>query len=193
MDALKNFIKIQDINDFYDVITQVSHGTPEEQTVVDKLSQCGIDALLLPILYKNYPQYITHDVFVTSHGRPITKLSHGQQGTIYLRLQLAANLFYNTIIYDQPEDDLDNDFITHSLVQLFRKIKQYRQVIIVSHNANLVVNGDSEQVIIANNNEGKLSYTSGSLENKSINTAICNILEGGETAFEKREQRYGLK
>lgn len=126
------------------------------------------------------------------NDKPITKLSYGQQGTIYLRLQIAANLYSETIIYDQPEDDLDNGFITKELISIFKKIKQYRQVIIVSHNANLVVNADSEQVIIARNNDGVLSYLSGALEDPDINKAVCQILEGGKNAFEKREQKYSI-
>lgn len=58
------------------------------------------------------------------------------------------------------------------------------------HNANLVVNADSEQVLIANNNNGLLTYDAGSLENETINKRICKILEGGKTAFEKRRNKY---
>jgi predicted ATPase len=99
-------------------------------------------------------------------------------------------LFSGPIVFDQPEDDLDNDFITNQLIDLFKEIKIYRQLIIVSHNANLVVNADSEQVIIAKNTKEKLSYESGSLENEKINKQICRILEGGERAFEKRRDKY---
>ena len=126
--------------------------------------------------FRRFNEFISHNIVVSSQDKSITKLSHGQQGTIYLRLKLAANLFSKTIIYDQPEDDLDNEFIMSDLVAIFRKIKKYRQVIIVSHNANLVVNADSEQVIIARNEEGVLKYVSGSLENAD------NRYEANETS-----------
>ena len=129
---------------------------------------------------------------MTLNKKPITKLSFGQQGTIYLRLQIAAKMFSETIIYDQPEDDLDNDFISNELIPIFKKIKLYRQIIIVSHNANLVVNADSEQVIIAKNTDGRLSYMSGSLEDPFINSEVCRVLEGGQKAFEDRERKYRL-
>ncbi len=145
------------------------------------------------VLYNNFPRFIKYNIVITLNNKPLNRLSVGQRGSIYLRLQLAANLFSETIIYDQPEDDLDNEFITDHLVELFKKIKKYRQVIIVSHNANLVVNADSEQVIVASNNDGVLSYKSGSLEDPEINKEICKILEGGRNAFEKREQKYGFK
>ncbi len=77
-----------------------------------------------------------------------------------------------------------------NLISLFKELKQYRQVIIVTHNANLVVNADAEQIIVAANLDGKLSYLSGSLENSNINYKICKILEGGEIAFEKRRRKY---
>ena len=109
-----------------------------------------------------------------------------------LRLQIAANMFSETIIYDQPEDDLDNSFITKELISIFKTIKKYRQIIIVSHNANLVVNSDSEQVIIAQNEDGQLKYMSGALEAPDINNEVCQILEGGKNAFEKRERKYRI-
>ena len=152
-----------------------------------------IRSYVLDVLFRKYNEFITHNIIVTSKNKSITKLSHGQQGTIYLRLKLAANLFSKTIVYDQPEDDLDNEFIMSDLVSIFRKIKKYRQIIIVSHNANLVVNADSEQIIIARNEDGVLKYTSGSLENADINKQICKILEGGENAFLNREKKYGFK
>lgn len=123
-------------------------------------------------------------------GKKLDELSAGQKGTVYLCLKLATQLFSGPIVFDQPEDDLDNDFITNELITLFKEIKKFRQVIIVSHNANLVVNADSEQVIIADNNAEELSYISGSLENETINKKICKILEGGERAFEKRRDKY---
>ena len=88
---------------------------------------------------------------------------------------------------------MDNDFIFNDLINIFKEIKRYRQIIIVTHNANIVVNADAEQVIVASNNDEKLSYGSGSLENSEINKAVCNILEGGKIAFQQRRNKYHLK
>ncbi|GER58893.1 DNA repair ATPase [Patiriisocius marinus] len=123
-------------------------------------------------------------------GKDLNKISVGQKGTVYLKMMLATEAFSKPIIFDQPEDDLDNEFIMQNLIGLFKELKQYRQVIIVTHNANLVVNADAEQVIVASNLDGKLNYTSGSLEDNEINSKICQILEGGEIAFEKRRNKY---
>ncbi len=129
---------------------------------------------------------------ITYKSKPLNKISVGQRGTIYLCLKLATNIFSQPIIFDQPEDDLDNDFIFNDLINIFKEIKRYRQVIIVTHNANIVVNADAEQVIVAENSEEKLSYRSGSLENPVINKAVCNILEGGKIAFQQRRNKYHL-
>lgn len=122
--------------------------------------------------------------------RNLNKISVGQKGTVYLKMMLATEAFSKPIIFDQPEDDLDNEFIMNNLIDLFKELKRYRQVIIVTHNANLVVNADAEQVIIAKNEKGVLNYVSGSLEDQNINNSICQILEGGERAFENRRNKY---
>lgn len=132
-------------------------------------------------------------------GKTVEKLSVGQRGTFYVCLKLATDPFGSPFVFDQPEDDLDNEFIMGQLVPLFKKIKKYRQVIIVTHNANLVVNTDAEQIIVANNEGEIISYHSGAVEDGSvqedsgIRANICNILEGGRYAFEKRDKKYGIK
>jgi ABC-type enterochelin transport system ATPase subunit len=188
IDRLKECLQIHTIDDYFNFIQQV----PDHPNIFSESITPIVRGFALDLFFKRYNTFISHEIVVTSKGKPITKLSHGQQGTIFLRLQLASRAFSETIIYDQPEDDLDNDFIMRDLVEIFRKIKRYRQVIIVSHNANLVVNADSEQIIIAENVDGVLNYISGSLENPIINDRICAILEGGKNAFLCREQKYQL-
>lgn len=183
---LKDILSINSIDEFYDFITLKSDiNLFNNNNIRDDLKNH-----ILVLFYQNYTSFISIGVKVMLNKKSITKLSYGQQGTIYLRLQIAANIFSDTIIYDQPEDDLDNDFITKELVTIFKTIKLYRQVIIVSHNANLVVNADSEQIIVAENKDGVLSYMSGSLENPQINAKVCQILEGGKEAFDRRKRKY---
>lgn len=142
--------------------------------------------------------YLSVKAQFTYKGKTVEKLSAGQRGTFYVCLKLATDPFGSPFVFDQPEDDLDNDFIMHHLVPLFRKIKQYRQVIIVTHNANLVVNCDAEQVLVASNNDEVISYRCGALEDgdhaydNTMRKAICDVLEGGHVAFEQRERKYGL-
>jgi ABC-type dipeptide/oligopeptide/nickel transport system ATPase component/disulfide oxidoreductase YuzD len=135
-------------------------------------------------------EYLYTNVEISYNEKTLEKLSAGQKGTLYLLLQLATKAFSTPLIFDQPEDDLDNEFIIEELVDLFKELKKYRQIIIVTHNANLVVTADAEQVIVANNNDENITYFSGSLENHTIIESVCKILEGGKNAFEKRKKRY---
>ena len=140
----------------------------------------------LASLFYNVTQrsaFLRVEPVISYGGRPLERLSVGQKGTVYLCLKLATQAFTQPLIFDQPEDDLDNEFIIEELVEIFRGIKQYRQVILVTHNANLVVNADAEQVVVAENNNGVLRYTSGSLESEVTNKAVRRILEGGDDAW----------
>lgn len=184
---LEQQLKINDFPSYIDCIKNANI------RIFDNINFNDIQNEVLKTLFTDFTQYVRHKPIVKSDGKDIKKLSHGQRGTTYLRLKLASNLLSQTIIYDQPEDDLDNEFIISELVDIFKEIKKYRQVIIVSHNANLVVNADSEQIIVAKNENGVLSYYSGSLEDPSINSDICRVLEGGQEAFQKRENKYGFK
>jgi ABC-type histidine transport system ATPase subunit len=145
---------------------------------------------LLILDFHKYWKVITKPKY---KSKELYQLSVGMKGTMFLCIKLATDPFMKPFIFDQPEDDLDNDFIVNELVPIFKEIKKYRQVIIATHNANLVVNADAEQVIIANNNNEELSYISGSIENPSIREHICNILEGGQEAFESRKNKYNFK
>ncbi|MYB75531.1 MAG: hypothetical protein F4X83_00205 [Chloroflexi bacterium] len=141
---------------------------------------------------KERKDYLRTTPKIKYDSKNLDRLSAGQRGTVYLCLKLATHAFSKPIIFDQPEDDLDNQFIVNELIGIFRQLKYYRQIIIATHNANLVVNADAEQIIIADNVDEKLFYTSGSLENPAVINKVCNILEGGEEAFERRKNRYHL-
>lgn len=102
------------------------------------------------------------------------------------------------LLIDQPEDNLDNRYVYLDLVSDIKDIKKKRQVIIATHNPNLVVNTDSEQVIVAKFEDNpemgqpKIKYYAGALEDPEIKKVVCSILEDGDTAFIKRERRYSL-
>lgn len=121
----------------------------------------------------------------------LSKLSLGQKATVLIKIYLAQG--ENPIVIDSHDDHLDNEFIMDELVKALRQAKQYRQVIIVSNNGNVVVNSDAEQVIIAcRDDQGEISYASGSLENPHLRTKLLSVLEGGEEAFSKRQKKYRL-
>lgn len=138
--------------------------------------------------------YININYTIQFNGMEISQLSTGQKGIVLLKLLLRLSNKTCPLLIDQPEDNLDNKSIFDELVQEFKTIKQKRQLIIATHNPNLVVNTDSEEVIIASYNhkqtDGYISYVSGSLENSEIKDKVCNILEGGIEAFNKRRLKY---
>lgn len=137
-----------------------------------------------------FGNYVTPSTKIFFNETPIDKLSMGQKGTILLKLFLAEG--DHPLIVDQPEENLDNKFIYGELVGAFRKAKKDRQVIIATNNANLAVNTDAEQIIVAGFESNIISYKSGSLEDFEMREDIMPILEGGEEAFRKREAKYGI-
>ncbi len=121
----------------------------------------------------------------------LSKLSLGQKATVLIKIYLAQG--ENPIVIDSHDDHLDSEFIMEELVKALREAKRQRQVIIVSNNGNVVVNSDAEQVIIANRDDhGEISYVSGALENPTLRSKLLGVLEGGEEAFSKRQQKYRL-
>jgi len=138
-------------------------------------------------VFGNYFSLITEIFF---NSIPMEKLSMGQKGTVLLKIFLAEG--DNPLIIDQPEENLDNKFVYEDLAGAFREAKKKRQVIIATHNANLVVNTDAEQVIVAEFKNNKISYRGGSIESREIRNDITLLLEGGEEAFKRREEKYGI-
>lgn len=136
---------------------------------------------------------------ITYDGVAIEHLSPGTRGIDLLLLYLVIDKHdTRPLIIDQPEENLDPKSVFEELVPHFREARRRRQVIIVTHNANLVVNTDADQVIVASAERKHgiglptVSYFCGSLENTQIRKAVCDILEGGERAFLDRERRYRL-
>lgn len=121
----------------------------------------------------------------------LEKLSLGQKCTVLLKVYLAQG--ENPIFIDQPDDNLDNEFIMRELIQAIRKAKTNRQVIIASNNANVVINSDAEQIIVAEYKNGEIFYTLGAIEEPIIREKAIHILEGGRIAFEAREKKYDFK
>ncbi len=126
----------------------------------------------------------------------IEQLSPGTRGIVLLLLYLSIDAEDDRpLIIDQPEENLDPKSIFDELVDRFKAAKRRRQIVIVTHNANLVVNADADQVIVAmagSHRPGQLPlirYTSGGLENPAIRQKVCDILEGGEIAFRERAKR----
>lgn len=124
--------------------------------------------------------------------RPINQLSLGQQQSILLAILLQSKSKVPLII-DQPEDNLDSEFIYKSIVANLRRIKEYRQVIIVTHNPNIAVLGDAELIIPLKSTSIKSTVMErGSIDNEGTRILCCEILEGGKQAFKRRKEIYKI-
>jgi AAA domain, putative AbiEii toxin, Type IV TA system len=145
-------------------------------------------------------EHIAIQYSIDYDGVDIRKLSPGTRGIVLLLLYLALDdADDRPLIIDQPEENLDPKSIFDELVSLFREAKNKRQVIMVTHNANPVVNTDADQIIVAQvgpHPPGELppiTYLSGGLESAHIRKAVCDILEGGERAFQERARRLRVR
>lgn len=155
------------------------------------------------------------DYELTYQNDTFNSMSQGKQAFVILKLLLEFNEKSCPVLIDQPEDSLDNRAIYNELVKYLKQKKKERQIILVTHNPNVVVSADAEQVIVANQHDPKakntsnrkFQYVSGGIEHsmsktrdveeilysQGIREHICEILEGGEDAFKKREQKYQLQ
>lgn len=116
-------------------------------------------------------------------------LSEGQRNTVLLNLMLARG--EGPIVIDQPEDELDSSFIYRTLVRDLRAAKSKRQLIVATHNANLPVNADAEQIYALEAREGRGKLRAqGGLDRKNVAEAVLDIMEGSEQAFKKRSEKY---
>lgn len=116
-------------------------------------------------------------------------LSEGQRNTAVLNLLLAKG--EGPIVIDQPEDELDSKFIYRELVPLLRKVKNQRQLILATHNANLPVNADTDLVYALEVDQGLgIRLASGGLDRADTATAVLDIMEGSEEAFKRRLDKY---
>lgn len=120
--------------------------------------------------------------------KPVEQGSPGQKTAALLAFILSYG--NEPLVLDQPEDDLDNHLIYDLIVTQLREIKQKRQVLVVTHNANIVVNGDAENVIALDVRSGQTRIvTQGGLQEPSIRDEICRVMEGGKEAFDQRYKR----
>ncbi len=141
-------------------------------------------------------EYIQPRYTLMFQNTPIEQLSPGQRGALLLIFYLLVDKSDTPIIIDQPEENLDNQTVFKLLAPVIKKAKKIRQIIMVTHNPNLAVVCDAEQIIhceFDRENGHSITYTSGAIECGVINTAVVNILEGTMPAFENRRNKYQEK
>jgi ABC-type lipoprotein export system ATPase subunit len=125
--------------------------------------------------------------------KELHELSPGERGALLLVFYLLVDKDDVPLVIDQPEENLDNQTVYELLVPCMKAAKQRRQIFIVTHNPNLAVVCDAEQVICADldkKNQYRMRYLPGAIENPAINKAIVDILEGTMPAFDNRDSKY---
>ena len=167
----------------------------DAQAIIEALSAPEFMNKLQAVEVTDKPQLIVTRPVAGQHRpmiRDFSRLSLGQKQSVLLALMLSAES-NRPLIIDQPEDHLDSEFIYQTLVPVLRRAKERRQVIIVTHNANIAVLGDAEQIIVlkATGDNGRI-VSRGSIDYPETRQYACDILEGSVEAFKRRAAIYGV-
>jgi len=177
----------------YDIVSGIYNGT-NSGADFDKRFSSKIKTLngeQLDSFDLMLPEDVIQLEYKTNAGvwKALSNASAGQKTAAILTLILSEG--NKPLILDQPEDDLDNYLIYDLVVDQLRKSKESRQIITVTHNANIPVNGDSEVIIVMDSETKHLSpKLIGPIEDEEIKKAVCSIMEGGTDAFNMRSKRY---
>ncbi|WP_326542071.1 TrlF family AAA-like ATPase [Pseudorhodoferax sp.] len=140
-------------------------------------------------------EYLNPRYSLTYAGQEIGQLSPGERGLLLLVFYLLVDKDDIPIVIDQPEENLDNQTIYRVLVKCIKQAKERRQVIMVTHNPNLAVVCDAEQIVYASCDKtaGRFDYEAGAIERPEIKDRVVQILEGTEPAFRNRQSKYRLQ
>tara|TARA_R110002096_G_scaffold362527_1_gene555655 strand:- start:163 stop:3159 length:2997 start_codon:yes stop_codon:yes gene_type:complete len=192
MKALQGLISLVDWNDSSTIISFIN-------SIVEKIKTEPVNAQIAD-LKKFYDFLYSFEYFGAKYelrlgGKELNQLSPGEKGLLLLVFYLHLDKEKTPLIIDQPEDNLDNDSIFSVLANCIREAKKSRQVILVTHNPNLAVGADAEQILyvtLEKHNNYNFTCKSGAIENPFINAAIVKVLEGSRPAFVQRRLKYQI-
>ena len=204
----KDIVSVEDdINKLADIFFKDKNGiknykellvnirTKQDQTSLSKYTRdavCGLPE----DSYARLLAYIPDDDLVVSYKPEkakkfihLSNASAGQKTTTILTFLLAYGK--QPLLLDQPEDDLDNRLVYDLIVARLKVAKSKRQIIVVTHNANIPVNGDSEYIISMNSDTDIIQVNkTGTMDDTEIRQEICDVMEGTKDAFEMRAKKY---
>lgn len=197
---LLKVLEEKDVNSFSDIesilkeiIGLFQRDAREGQNNLERFIDEQVNSLTEFYEYLFSLDYLDYNYKLKLGDKNLEQLSPGERGALLLVFYLLLDNDNVPLILDQPEDNLDNHSVANVLVPFIRRAKQKRQIILVTHNPNLAVVADAEQVIwvdIDKKNKNQFRVISGSIENRKINEKIVNVLEGAMPAFNKRKQKY---
>ena len=200
--VLRNIVKKYNFNEWdrvnqftEEIVDHLKYDRREAEDVPVKVGDQLRKGYLVPALYDYIFSlgYLQPRYTLKLGDKELSQLSPGEKGSLLLIFYLLVDRGQTPLVIDQPEENLDNQTMFNLLVPCLRDAKEKRQVIIVTHNPNLAVVSDAEQVIHAElekANKNRMTYTSGSLENPQINKKVLDVLEGTRPAFNNRAQKY---
>ena len=174
-----------------DLLENESNGeNVEKRYISDQVKEGSIESFYEYIFSLKYLEPV-YELKLNSVN--ISQLSPWERWTLLLVFYLSVDKETCPLVIDQPEDNLDNKSVFEILTHYLKNAKRKRQIIIVTHNPNLAVWADAEQIICVNidkRNNYKFSYISGAIEAPEINNKIVEILEWTRPAFEQRKLKY---
>jgi energy-coupling factor transporter ATP-binding protein EcfA2 len=184
-EQLAQFIQTNDVDSFEEL---TSFGTERSRKILDSFRD-SVDPLALEVIA--IEDRVGIELNVSSTGKPNFKdasdLSRGQKCTALLPILLARR--DSPLIIDQPEDNLDNHFIFETVVNAVQRLKRRRQMIFITHNANIPVLAEADLVLVMNS-DGRVGVIEKSGTVDECREQIIDLLEGGREAFELRSKRY---
>ena len=204
-DALSTIRKLSDAHDLNTKDGTITFVTDLHKKVVEAAKSGDSDAVgIFGVIKKGQSAVSVYDlIFGLNFLEPrysllfqdtqIEQLSPGQRGALLLIFYLLVDKGKTPIILDQPEENLDNETVFRLLVPVLSEAKKKRQIIMVTHNPNLAVVCDAEQIIYAKFDRAAnsaISYESGAIENSSLNGIVVTVLEGTKPAFDNRSRKY---
>lgn len=185
-----NFINVKCfLNDIIHALSKDLRKDEDKHTFIDE-QVTDVEGLYNYLFSLDFLEY---NYELKQGGKNLKQLSPGEKGALLLIFYLLLDNNDTPLIIDQPEDNLDNDSVANVLVPFIKRAKKSRQIIMVTHNPNLAVVADAEQVIhveLDKENNNKFSFKSGSIEDPEINNCIVKVLEGAMPAFNKRKRKY---
>jgi energy-coupling factor transporter ATP-binding protein EcfA2 len=176
-------------NDFASFEELTAFGSERSRKILDSFRE-SVDPLALEVIA--IEDRIGIELNVSSAGQPkfrdASDLSRGQKCTALLPILLARR--DSPLIIDQPEDNLDNHFIFETVVNAVQRLKRRRQMIFITHNANIPVLAEADLMLVMNS-DGRIGFVEKAGTVDECREQIIDLLEGGREAFELRSKRYG--
>ena len=187
-EQLAQIIQDNDIDEFEDLLT---FGRERSAKILEAF-RAALNPLAVEVI--DIEDRVSIELNVASptqpHFKDAAELSQGQKCTALLPLLLSRREM--PLLIDQPEDNLDNHFIYETVVDAVRRLRDVRQMIFITHNANIPVLGEADFVVVMNS-DGKKGYVQKAGTLDDCRDEIVDLLEGGKQAFEARSRRYGKK